>query len=195
MKKRLLGLVRGALEKVERSLDPQDPPRVQARATAPLRGSGAQTTPLKTPEEAAADSRKRLALILAFAKDPTGHPAFQDKALVYRVLQEERAYQQAQFNRLSAELQRLPQSSSDLMPQDEATSRSGLVEALQKVKSRQSHLFTLMKNLTGVQGRTGGTGFLVPPTDQPTTLPGADFDFPAGLDFGTPAAEFEFPDP
>lgn len=120
------------------------------------------TGPLKTPEEEAAESKKRMAFIVAYMKDPAGDPAFRDKTLVYRILTEERTYQQHLIGLLKNELSALPAPAE---PPDEAVEecRAEIQARIDAAKTRQGQLFVLMKKLTGVRGKTGGTGFLVPP--------------------------------
>ncbi|MFN3429697.1 MAG: hypothetical protein ACK46X_07070 [Candidatus Sericytochromatia bacterium] len=134
--------------------------------------------PVKDPEVAAAESKERMGFIIAYMQDPEGDPAFQDKQLVYKVLTEERSYQQNLLVKLSEELKALP-------PGDE---RALEVEALiANARTRQGQLFTLLKRLTGVRGKTGGTGFIAkapelppdpivkddPPAPEPPPAPGA----------------------
>lgn len=222
LKKKLLGWVQGALNKVESALEtqgeetaaPATPPARPASPTGaltgpPARGSGqlppinrppvtgslargsdslvrgrapeapraapaSPTSPLRSPEEEAAESKKRLAFIMAYMKDPEGDAAFKDKPLVYRILSEERAYQQSQLVLLEAEFKQLPPSAASLgLSEEEALAdarfdgleerRAELENRLNTARTRQTQLFMLMKKLTGVKGKTGGTGFLAPP--------------------------------
>jgi hypothetical protein len=106
----------------------------------------------KVPEDPASASRRRMAFIVAYMKDPTSDPEFADKPLVYRVFAEERDYQQQLVNTLKPQLERLPA--------DDAEKRAELEQRLKTAQTRQSQLFLQLKKLTGVKGKTGGTGFL-----------------------------------
>lgn len=121
--------------------------------------------PPKDPEVAAAESAERMAFIIAYMKDPEGDPVFKDKQMVYKVLTEERSYQQNQIVRLVEALK-------ELAPEDpEAES---LNAQLDTARTRQGQLFTLLKRLTGVRGKTGGTGFIATAAETPP-LPGEGF--------------------
>lgn len=133
--------------------------------SAPAAGSGnllPPPPPPKDPEVAAAESAERMAFIIAYMKDPEGDPVFKDKQMVYKVLTEERSYQQNQIVRLAEALKALA-------PEDpEAES---LNAQLDTARTRQGQLFTLLKRLTGVRGKTGGTGFIAKVAESPP-LPG-----------------------
>lgn len=114
--------------------------------------------PVKDPEVAAAESKERMGFIIAYMQDPEGDPAFKDKQLVYKVLTEERSYQQNQIVKLSEDLKALP-------PGDERALE--IEELIGTARTRQSQLFTLLKRLTGVRGKTGGTGFIAKAPEPP----------------------------
>jgi hypothetical protein len=101
-------------------------------------------------------SRARMSFINAYLKAPSNDPAFQDKAMVYRVMSDERAHQQALVVELMAERKRLA---------DDDPLAAELDSRLKTANSRQGNLFSLMKRLTGVKGTTGGTDFIVAPDD------------------------------
>lgn len=109
-------------------------------------------------EDPAVASRRRMAFIVAYMKDPTGDPDFSDKPLVYRILSEERAHQQALIAALQEDLRRL----AGAAPADDAAAarREDLEGRLKTAQNRQAQLFLQLKKLTGVKGKTGGTGFL-----------------------------------
>jgi len=107
----------------------------------------------KLPEDPQAASRRRMAFIVAYMKDPTSDPDFADKPLVYRIFTEEREYQQQLVNTLKPQLERL---GADASPEH----RAELEHRLKTAQNRQSQLFLQLKKLTGVKGKTGGTGFL-----------------------------------
>jgi hypothetical protein len=121
--------------------------------------------PQKAPEVAAAESAERMAFIIAYMKDPEGDPVFKDKQMVYKVLTEERSYQQNQIVRLVEALKGLD---------PEAPEAVSLNEQLDTARTRQGQLFTLLKRLTGVRGKTGGTGFIAKAAEPPP-LPGEGF--------------------
>lgn len=152
-------------------------PQRRASETGVL-GEATNTQPLKTPEEEADESAQRLAFILDYMRNPGGNPAFQDKPLMYRILNEERDYQQRRVIDLQNQLRRLPPPPSAMglseaevagNPQYEGLDerRAELSQALGTARTRQGQIFTLMKRLTGKTGRTGGTDFLVEPTEPP----------------------------
>lgn len=139
--------------------------------TAAPKAPAAPPEPTKSPEEQAEESKKRLKLILAYMKDPESDPVFKNKPLMYRILTEERSFQQAQIVSLGDELEKLPPPASAMgLSEEEAEAdplyagledrRKALQDKLHVCQTRQTQLFTLMKKLTGVKGKTGGTGFL-----------------------------------
>ena len=189
LKKKLLGWVRGTLGKLEQALDdgpaapapmpgpapgaaPGAPTRPRAPATAQLKNGTDQLSRTPAPEEppaapapeqdpaaAAAESQKRMGFIVAYMKDPSSDPAFSDKQLVYKVLTEERSYQQQLVVALTEERR-------FLVPDDP---RVAEIDAqMGTARQRQSQLFALLKRLTGVRGKTGGTGFISAPPEMPT---------------------------
>lgn len=157
----------------------------------PLPAAKAAPAPARTPEEAAAESKKRLGFITAYMKDPASDPAFRDKALVYKILSEERAYQQGLIVEQQQALKHLPPPAEamGLTPEEAAEDprydgleerRAALEEKLKTAQSRQTQLFMLMKKLTGVKGKTGGTGFIQgPPPGPPSPPPPAPRSGPA----------------
>lgn len=116
--------------------------------------SGPLSAPAAPPaaeEDPLAASRARMAFINGYLKAPSGDPAYQDKALVYRVMSEERAYQQTLVAELMAELKRLP----------EGDPRASELEShLKTANSRQGNLFTLMNKVAEAR-RASGTGPLL----------------------------------
>lgn len=137
------------------------------RSAAPAATSSAPlmppAPPTKSPEEAAEESKQRMGFIIAYMNDPEGDPLFQDKQLVYKILTEERSYQQNLIVRLTEEAKRLPPNSG----------RAVELEAeIGTARTRQGQLFTLLKRLTGVRGKTGGTGFIAKAQDTPPPFPG-----------------------
>ena len=111
-------------------------------------------------EDPAVASRRRMAFIVAYMKDPASDAEFADKPLVYRVFSEEREYQQQLVNTLKSQLER-PSAGS------EPAERAELEQRLKTAQNRQSQLFLQLKKLTGVKGKTGGTGFLTAPDTLP----------------------------
>lgn len=132
------------------------------------------TGPLPTersPEEEATESKKRLALILAYMKNPEGDPSFKDKPLMYKILTEERSYQQAQILGMTRDLEQMPPPAHTMGLSEEAAAadpvyagledrRAALQKQINTAQTRQTQMFMLMKKLTGKTGKTGGTGFL-----------------------------------
>lgn len=110
------------------------------------------TTPPPSPDEAEL-SRRRLALIVAYAKDPTSEAIFADRPAFYRLLVQERAYQQALAQRFTAEC-------DAARARGDESALAELEAALATALNRQAKVFKFMKDLTGVHGRSGGTGVL-----------------------------------
>lgn len=118
--------------------------------------------PTEVPTAAEAErSDKRMAFIVAYMRDPSSQPEFQDRPLVFRIVSEERSYQQ---NRIVRARQAM-----DALPAEAQEARAALQMQLDEALGRQAKLFGLLKTLTGRLGRTGGTGFLgkVPPVPPP----------------------------
>lgn len=118
--------------------------------------AGASPADAGTGETPEAASKRRLGVIMAFMKAPESDPAFKNKPLMYRILSEERTYQQEQILQHQEALRFAD-------PEDEAA-YAQLEAALATAQKRQAQLFTLLKELTGKRGKTGGTGFIS--TDQ-----------------------------
>jgi hypothetical protein len=142
----------------------------------PPAGSGPLPSMAATPEEEAAESKKRLALILAYMKNPEGDPTFKNKPLMYRILTEERTYQQGQIAQMNEALAQMPppaahmgltekQAAEDPVYAGLEERRAELQKRIDVSQTRQTQLFMLMKKLTGKTGKTGGTGFLAPSAD------------------------------
>jgi hypothetical protein len=127
--------------KFERAPKPDTKPDPKPALGASLKG-----------EAAAAESAVRLAFIVAYLKDPTARPEFADKLSVFRLVTEERTYQQFLGHQAQLALDTLP-------PQAPVAHRQALEASLATSRKRQAMLFDLLKKLTGVQGRTGGTAF------------------------------------
>lgn len=145
--------------------EPKGPPAAPQRAqhTAPL--PGARTAPLEkpelTPEEKAEESKKRMGFIVTYMRTPDALPEFHDAKFVYKVVADERSYQTELVEQFQAELRSITFSwSGD--PEDETfvAQRDELETRIQGIRDRLSQLFLLLKHLTGVKGKTGGTGFL-----------------------------------
>jgi hypothetical protein len=119
--------------------------------------------PQKDPEEAAAESKQRMGFIIAYMNDPEGDPLFKDKQLVYKILTEERSDQQNLIVRLSEEAKALAPGDPQAIE---------LEAQIGNARTRQGQLFTLLKRLTGIRGKTGGTGFIAKAADTPPPFPG-----------------------
>lgn len=146
----------------------------------PLRAASGPIVPPPPPEmsleEQEEESEKRMAFIVDYLDDPDSDEMFQDKQLVYKILSEERTYQQHRIVRLTADLRRLgpvyldPDEDDEQAVAEEAARterREEIEEEIAGAKRRAEQLFRLLKQLTGVKGRTGGTGFLAPATPPP----------------------------
>lgn len=149
-------------------LPPGAPPSRSGPSPTPATRSGPLKPPAPAldPQAAAEASERRMAVIVAYMKEP-GHPDFQDKPALYALVTEERSYQQALVAEYNAELKRLaPGELPDLDDPAyvEREMRRGELEArIEQCKRRQAQLFSLLKGLTGIKGKTGGTGFLGQP--------------------------------
>jgi hypothetical protein len=138
----------------------------QGRQTAPL--AGQPTTPLPTPElspeEKIAESKKRMAVIMTYMKDKNAVPEFKDPKFIYKIISDERTYQTAMVTELEAELRAFVMSwDGDREDPDFLARKEGMEQQIQGTRNRLTQLFMLLKHITGVKGKTGGTGFL--PTD------------------------------
>lgn len=111
-----------------------------------------QAAPSETGETPETASKRRLGIIMAYMKNPEGDPSFKNKPLMYRILTEERGYQQEQILKHQ-------QAIAAADPADEEA-YSQLEAGLSTAQKRQAQLFTLLKELTGKRGKTGGTGFI-----------------------------------
>jgi hypothetical protein len=104
------------------------------------------------PEEVEA-SKRRMAMIVAYLQDPEGAPVFKDRTVMFRVVTEERTYQQAQIRRLLTWQESMP-------PGEVPTEcRIAVGERLKKGREVQSELYHLLQDISGVHNR-GGTDFL-----------------------------------
>ncbi|MFN3431795.1 MAG: hypothetical protein ACK46X_17810, partial [Candidatus Sericytochromatia bacterium] len=94
-----------------------------------------------------------------------------DKPLMYKILTEERSYQQAQILAMTRELDQFPPPAHTMgLSEEEAAAdpvyagledrRAALQKQVNTAQTRQTQMFMLMKKLTGKTGKTGGTGFL-----------------------------------
>ncbi|HBN07187.1 MAG TPA: hypothetical protein DD435_00590 [Cyanobacteria bacterium UBA8530] len=123
-------------------------------------GAVSSTVPLAL-EDSAADSKNRIALILAYFKDPASDPAFQDRAFVFQLLTKERSYHQKRIVELQARLRALPPK----VPTDPVENeRKELQERIEIAQKCQALLYSVMKRLTGINRKTGGTAFLQKPS-------------------------------
>ncbi|MEB3198597.1 MAG: hypothetical protein VKP62_15475 [Candidatus Sericytochromatia bacterium] len=113
-------------------------------------------------KEQAALSDRRMNFIVQYLKDPSSSPDFSNKPLVYRIVTQERSYQQALVGRLQQQLESAP-----------SAQRGSLQETLLEAQRRQSQLFIVLKKITGRSGHTGGTGYLGSGPAKPAQGPGA----------------------
>lgn len=135
----------------------------QGMQTAPL--AGQPTTPLPepelTPEQKAAESKKRMGVIMTYMKDKNAVPEFKDPKFIYKIISDERTYQTALVSELEAELRIFVMSWEGNREAAEFLERKeDLEQQIQSTRNRLTQLFMLLKHITGVKGKTGGTGFL-----------------------------------
>ena len=138
----------------------------RGRQTAPL--AGLSTTPLPlpdlTPEQKAEESKKRMAVIMTYMKDKNAVPEFKDPKFIYKIISDERTFQTERVGLLEADLRELVLGwAGDREDPDFLERKEALEQQIQGTRNRLSQLFMLLKHITGVKGKTGGTGFL--PTD------------------------------
>ncbi|GEM_PF-2979257 len=135
----------------------------QGRQTAPL--AGQPTSPLLHPEltseQKADESKKRMAVIMTYMKDKNAVPEFKDPKFIYKIISDERTYQTAMVGQLEAEFRELTMSwVGDREAPEFLARKETLEQQMQGYRNRLSQLFMLLKHITGVKGKTGGTGFL-----------------------------------
>lgn len=138
----------------------------QGRQTAPL--AGQPTTPLPTPElspeQQVAESKKRMGVIMTYMKDKNAVPEFKDPKFIYKIISDERTYQTGMVTELETELRSYVMSwDGDRDDPEFLARKEELEQQIQGTRNRLTQLFMLLKHITGVKGKTGGTGFL--PTD------------------------------
>lgn len=137
----------------------------QQRNTAPL--AARPTAPLeqtnRTPEEKAEDSKKRMVFIVKYMKDPNSAPEFKDPKFVYKIITDERTYQTELVEKLQVEYKQLTLGwAGDPEDEEFVAKREELEGRIQSCRDKLSQLFLLLKRVTGIKGKTGGTGFLPP---------------------------------
>lgn len=127
--------------------------------------SSKQTLPLDqqelTPEEKAAESKKRMGFIIAYMKAPESVPEFKDPRFVYKIVTDERTHQTELIEELQAEVKAISLGAKG-SPQDPAlvAEREDLERRIDAARERLSQLFLILKRVTGTRGKTGGTDFL-----------------------------------
>lgn len=135
----------------------------QDRQTAPL--MGLSTTPLPapelSPEQKAEESKKRMAVIMTFMKDKNAIPEFKDPKFIYKIISDERSYQTAMVSQREGELREFLMTwNGKRETPDFLARKDALEQEIQGYRNRLTQLFMLLKHITGVKGKTGGTGFL-----------------------------------
>lgn len=134
------------------------------RRTAPL--AGQPTSPLPqndlTPAQKAEASKKRMAVIMTYMKDKNAIPEFKDPKFIYKIISDERTYQTAMVSQQETDLREFMLAGGGQDP-ELAERRDAMEQQIQATRNRLTQLFMLLKHITGVKGKTGGTGFL--PTD------------------------------
>ena len=135
----------------------------QGRQTAPL--AGQPTTPLPapelSPEEKLEASKKRMAVIMTYMKDKNAVPEFKDPKFIYKIISDERTYQTTLVSELESELREyLMGWVGDREDPEFLSRKEALEQQIQGTRNRLTQLFMLLKHITGVKGKTGGTGFL-----------------------------------
>lgn len=88
-------------------------------------------------------SGRRMALIMQWMEDPEGNPALQDITVVYRIVAEEREYQQDRVMDLGMRLRLLPPM-MDGEPPTQASQRAKMMRDLETARTRQVQLQELL---------------------------------------------------
>ena len=135
----------------------------QGRQTAPL--AGQPTTPLPapelSPEQKLEESKKRMAVIMTYMKDKNAVPEFKDPKFIYKIISDERTYQTALVGELESELREYTLGwVGDREDPEFLERKEAMEQQIQATRNRLTQLFMLLKHITGVKGKTGGTGFL-----------------------------------
>lgn len=162
------GLIRG----LQAALEPQPGPPEPAPAPAAPAFSREAVREARalTAEEEAAESKRRMAFIVAYLKNPDGHAYFADKALLYKIMTEERGYQHAQLDaaeRALADLPPTPQAmglTDDEVAADPAlvaqeARRGNLARQVAQLRGAQTQLYRLLAQITGVKATAEGEAF------------------------------------
>lgn len=132
----------------------RDTAALAAQSTAPLEQ-------VRTPEQKAEESKKRMVFIVKYMKDPASVPEFKDPKFVYKIITDERSYQTERVASLQAQLKQLIHGESDdPNAPSQLEQREDLERQIQASRDKLTQLFLLLKRVTGVKGKTGGTGFL-----------------------------------
>lgn len=138
------------------------------RATARLGGAATtRTLPATlTPEEKAEESKRRMALIVTYLKNPEALGELKDSRFLYKVITDERDYLMEVIAQRQARLKELCESwTGDPADETFLSARAELNDQIEGLKQKQAQMFMMLKKLTGVRGKTGGTGFLVMPAN------------------------------
>ncbi|MDB5098761.1 MAG: hypothetical protein JWM80_3182 [Cyanobacteria bacterium RYN_339] len=123
-------------------------------------------------------SRKRMAFIVAYVREPGSNPLFADRTLMYKILTAERAYQHKLLGETNQALAKLPPPPSQfgisaeealaderLLAQEEL--RATWKKQVKQATTLQAQMFKLLQQLTGVTNAEAGEGF-VPDAAVPT---------------------------
>ena len=111
-------------------------------------GGGGEAPPARLAAEEI--SGRRMSLILQWMEDPEGNPALSDITVVYRIVAEEREYQQDRVMDLGMRLRLLPPM-TDGEPPAQAAQRAKLMRELETARTRQVQLHELLGHVTARQ--------------------------------------------
>lgn len=119
--------------------------------------------PAQSAEQRAQESAERSRFIAAYQQNPTALPEFQDPRHVYKVIADERTYQTELATALQEQHKILLLGWSGSQ-QDPAflAKKAALETQIQAARDKLTELFLLLKSVTGIKRKTGGTGFLPP---------------------------------
>lgn len=138
----------------------------RATVTQPI--GGPNSRPLQPPpdyrtyDEKVKESKDRQTFITSYRRNPKLIPEFQDKQFVYKIVTDERSYQKERLDLLQAEFKRLVLDPMQFPPDDPEVQRkrAELEAQIQECNDNLTGLFLLLKQITGITKKTGGTHYL-----------------------------------
>ncbi|MDB5101390.1 MAG: hypothetical protein JWM80_5811 [Cyanobacteria bacterium RYN_339] len=154
-KDKLLGWVKSVTGKLTGAPPTQKAtptPAPNPGADAAVKAAAEAQARTRQDDQAAKASKQRMAFIMNYLKNPKGDPLFDDQKVVYQVLTDERSYLQNQIVALV----------TTRRATTNPTAAAELDAKIQGARDMQNRIFALLKRVSGVSGKTGGSGFLAP---------------------------------